>query len=718
MLSHLENLFASPRILYRSLGIVLVVLLPLGGWLEPVEYPRGFWDWFTLCVLVVLALILGISTFFRQVEESQLFLLFAAVVGAGSAYESAHIYSQNLGYLVVLPLFMNIAAVSVMLNKVIHVRLYIASAIIPWIITAHALDAPMIAADYFTVGMVAYGAFIYLVCASSITMRDRKKLIELNLRDKLERAQRMARIGGWEYAESSGFSSSISLKHLLGHTAIDELPSSQVFNTLPEFDLHRLQRSINDLVEGKHSEFEIQSILSTKLGEEIDVLILGQRLTDGSRIVSGTVQDISEQAEKARALRQAKEAAESATRMRAQFIANISHELRTPMNGVIGMTALLADSGLTSKQKELASIIEDSGKVLMSLVDEVLDFSKLESSEMQLECEKFDLKVCLTESLSVISAEAAQKKLNLIFDWDSELPLSYYGDKNRIRQVILNLLSNAVKFTEIGEVRLSISAADKKSKDLQPLEITVADTGTGIAPEKLKNVFEPFVQEDASTTRRFGGTGLGLTISRNLLEKMGGSISVVSELNAGSKFKIILALNTANSIAELSEGQNQSKSVLMLSESGPPQKSLINALESDGYTCQHGAIAAVPNCDTKNPKTLIVEDNLINQKVALGMLEKFGIRADIANNGREALDMITENHYDVVFMDLQMPVMDGLSATRAIRRESIIDQPIIIALTANAMPEDKMECLKAGMDEFMGKPLKMDDLRSILKSSL
>jgi PAS domain S-box-containing protein len=454
-------------------------------------------------------------------------------------------------------------------------------------------------------------------------------------------------------------------------------------------DLAQLELHTQRCSRGEAPAFESEARMRHKNDHWISILIRGsviERDVNGLAVrISGTSIDVTELKLVETELIQARNTAEAASKAKSEFLATMSHEIRTPLNGVLGFTEMLLGTRLDEEQRNFAATIRDSGKSLMTIIDDILDFSRIEAGHVAVERSRIDAKRIASDVCTLLRPRAAEKKLDLAVEWPAAVSANILADPGRLRQVLLNLVSNAIKFTDAGRVTLR---AHGDSDGM--LRIAVEDTGIGIAPEQLERLFTKFTQADSSMTRKYGGTGLGLAISKQLVELMGGQIGAQGRSGSGSTFWFTLPC------AERAETTGTNK-VLALN----PQRMQQAANDDVGDSAL---------------RVLVVEDHAVNRLLAMRLLKKLGCEVAIAENGRIACERTEREPFDLVFMDCQMPEMDGFEATRIIRgREARTSRHLpIVALTANAMSEDRERCVHAGMDDFIPKPYSAADLERVL----
>jgi two-component system, sensor histidine kinase and response regulator len=529
------------------------------------------------------------------------------------------------------------------------------------------------------------------------------------------------------------------------------------------------------LAEKPDANQKLLSILLLNLASALESCDLYRELASYSQGLERLVE------ERTRELVASNQKAQAANRAKSEFLANMSHELRTPMNGVIGMASLLLDTELTAQQRDYAQTVHHSANSLLSLVNDILDLSKIEAGKLVLEPLVFDLRETVEEAAVLLGVRAAEKGLALVARVDPALPRRLVGDLGRLRQVITNLTGNAIKFTARGHVYLDLSLVERRMDSLL-VRLEVRDTGIGIPADKREHIFDKFTQADASTTRRYGGTGLGLAICRELIELMGGHITVESVEGSGSTFRCTLALAAA--AGQPAEVPALLGRPLLLATTGTLERGVLRELlQAEGATVRIGApqdavpgelvvvdagddalpdgchgvvlvdpgrrhecpwycvsrpvrrrellsaLAGSPGLPAGSPSApayrtpykrpahvLLVEDTVVNQKVATSMLKRLGFTVDLAQTGREAVERSAAGGYAVILMDCQMPEMDGLEATRLIREREVAGGPRvpIVAMTAHAMQGDRERCLAAGMDDYLSKPVRRDALEAVL----
>ena len=549
---------------------------------------------------------------------------------------------------------------------------------------AHLMNAIFHAISVFLCGSIIYYFEKHrehfestLITAKEALNETLKK--EQEVENLLNETNKIAKIGGWSLKEDGGEMWWSDQTYRIHELPIgSRIKQEDAINFFAEEARPSIFAAFQEAFElGQAWELELPFVTAT--GKKIWVKTVGtvRKELDGSSSLRGTIQDITEKKVNEQKLLLAKEEAIKANTAKSRFIANMSHEIRTPMNGVLGNADLLLDYDLSSDQEKIVSNIIKSGEVMMQILNDVMDISKINAGQLSLDIHPFDLHKQLQFIYQLFEGRALEKGIKFLLEIEESTPKFVNSDSNRLSQVLTNLVSNAIKFTQNGQVTLRVKPL-KQLGEKYVVSFAVEDSGIGISKESLNNVFEDFAQADASTTRKYGGTGLGLSISQKIVKLFKSEIKVKSCPGEGSHFSFAVELEAAQKL--------QPKEV----EKSSPE------LQFPGL------------------KVLLVEDSLINRELAVSFLKKFNVDCKTASNGKQAVDMVKENTYDVIFMDCQMPVMDGYQATKLIRSLDLSRQPLIIAMTANAMLSDEEKCLRVGMDDYMAKPIYRSKLRSTL----
>ena len=526
------------------------------------------------------------------------------------------------------------------------------------------------------------------ICSDKTKEFEAKLQLE-NANQYLDLALEGANLGVWDWwLESNDVKFDIRWGEMLGIAYGDlEMNLNTWQSRVHPDDIDLCFEDITNYLEGKTNHY--QNIHRMKHADGHWVYILDQGKvseydSNGKPIrFTGTHLDITIQKRQEEQIMLAKKKAENAERAKSEFLANMSHEIRSPMNGVIGMVELLEDTPLSDEQLDMLNTIRSSGEVLLTVINDILDLSKIESKKLELETLDFNIVSAINDVISLFLPEVNKKNLKLSFENYVESEF-YNGDAVRFKQIITNLLSNALKFTDKGKIEISLNESHS-SKNYSLMELVVKDTGHGIPQKSKDKLFEAFTQADNSITRKFGGTGLGLTICKYLCELMNGSITFESELGVGTTFIVKFQLKKA-----LCENSIQNK---------------LKRVEENKFA------------DSYPHQILLVEDNGINIKVATSFFNKLGYECDLATNGKEAIDQINkkgQDYYSIIFMDMQMPIMDGVTATKKIHDLYPQNSMKIIALTANAFDVDRKKCLEAGMIDYISKPISKDKIKEIL----
>ena len=457
-------------------------------------------------------------------------------------------------------------------------------------------------------------------------------------------------------------------------------------------------------------EWQLTKCDGTSFNGEVSFILIDQ---DEDNFIQVTIRDISDRILNAQLLRKAKQEAEElnirlenaienlldqykvvekANIAKGEFLANVSHELRTPLNGVLGMLSLLLDTGLPAEQHDCAGMAYDSAELLLGLINDIIDFSKADIGKLSITIAPFNLSKTVKHVINLLSDKSIKKNLRLLMKYDERIPVVMRGDKKRIHQILINLVDNAVKFTETGYVCVHVGLKEKTGTHFT-VQLSVEDTGIGIAEDNVEHVFEKFSQVDGSSTRKYGGLGLGLAISKHLVELMDGTISIESVVGEGTTITVTLSLPVSDDKHTDNDFQH-SKNILSKNDS----------LSSDKVIDPVGA------------SVLLVDDNVFNQKISQKILEDIGCQVDIADSSKEAIKLWEENFYDLILMDCQMPEIDGYETSKEIRQREYFSEHIpIIALTAQAAADEEKRCRESGMDEVISKPITKKILKTIVE---
>lgn len=544
----------------------------------------------------------------------------------------------------------------------------------------------------------------YELLATSIIEFIRRQKLESDLllfQERHEKVSHAEQFGVWDWnIEKNELFLDSSIKRISGHKPTDLIEDLNGWEALFIInDTVNWAEALNLRIAAQEKDFELEHNLCHTDGRLIEVYSRGMIVysdTGKPVRVLGTTTDITHRKAIQNDLTKARDLAEEGSRSKSEFMAKMSHEIRTPLNGVIGFSTLLKHTELNSEQLDYLTNLETSGRLLLSMVNNILDFSKIEAGKLDLEQKPFDIRESVNSILGVFGDAVIKKGIKVEFVAEDDVPESVITDPLRIQQVILNLVGNAVKFTESGSIIVSASwleAEDGKGR----LRFSVQDSGIGIESDRLAAVFEPFTQADLSMTRRFGGSGLGLSICQSILQIMGSQLVATSEYGKGSEFSFEIVVDeTPVAVAE--ELRKVRESVL----------------ESTSNTVSRSKMDL-----RAKAKILLAEDNALNQQVISKLLARLGYTAVLVENGQEAIDALKRWEFDLVFMDLMMPVLDGISATKEIR-ETIppAKQPIIVALTANSSEDDINNCMAIGMNDFISKPVEIDALEKTLNEHL
>ena len=552
-------------------------------------------------------------------------------------------------------------------------------------------------------GQSGVGGVITEITEEKETQKEGKRA-----KDRLEEAQSISHLGNWELnLQTQKMRCSKELFKIISFDFnLGEPTLAQLITCIHVEDKARFLEALEQLkTQGIAYDIDIK-IIRCHDGEIRHINAIGKPGYNQENQITniyGTMLDISDRKQAEIALSKAKEGAEAGTKAKGDFLANMSHEIRTPMNGVIGIIQLLLMTDLSPEQKKLVDMIRDSGNLLLTIINDILNLSKIESGNFELEEHPFVLRTVVQSIFDLLQREILDKKIDFTYSIDPDIPDGFLGDSDRLRQIFLNLLGNAVKFTDNSSISIQI-IGQPISEQKYELIISIQDQGIGIDSDKINHLFQPFNQADTSINRKYGGTGLGLVISKNLVNLMSGTIWVESQGNIGGN-------PPPDFFLDPEEPQTQGSTFYFTLQLKLASESEINLLTNPPLP----QIKKI--YDQSQLKILIADDDEINQEFGLLLLKTFGYDADIANNGLEVLELLKKQSYDIILMDMQMPEMDGLTATKMIR-ESSQTQPWIIAVTANVLERDRQKCLEVGMNDYLSKPIMIEDFNHAISKYL
>jgi len=555
----------------------------------------------------------------------------------------------------------------------------------------------------------AEGRLLFFVSQIEDITKNRQLESDLKtVNERLALATRAGGVGVWDWdVLNDHMTWDAQMRELYGIAPDTPIGSAQsVRKLIHTNDWPKISEKFQLLLSGESDTVTLVYWIQRPNGEKrcLRAFATAHRNAQGSvnRLV-GTNWDITDFMAQQKELQSLAERAKQASEAKSQFLANISHEIRTPLNGIIGMTHLLLDTpGLGDRHQETANLILSSSESLMTLINDILDFSKAEAGKLELDIHRFNLRATIKQLATPLELRAEKAGIDFGLHIDRDAPQRLRGDASKLKQVIHNLVDNAVKFTEEGSVTLNV-ALHEESHSEAILRFSIEDTGIGIEPEIQKRLFSAFTQADSTTTRRFGGTGLGLAICKQIVELMGGEIGINSRPGKGSEFWFTARFEKAPDTASGFPGPLTPAASAKSKGPSPSREDVKERVRQ------------------QKARALLVEDNRVNQMVACGMLDRLGVSVDTAANGLEAIEAFMNEDYDLIFMDVQMPVLDGLEATLAIREheaETSRTPTPIIAMTAHARAEDRRACLAAGMNNYIVKPISPEQLASIVDGSL